>query len=38
MEYIKQAKTSELKQMLNKITDKLTLAFIRAELINRKEL
>jgi len=38
MEYIKQATTEELKKMLLSITDNLTLAFIRAELLNRGEL
>ena len=38
MEYIKKATTEQLKKMLLEITDDLTLAFIRAELLNRGQL
>jgi len=38
MEILKKLKTETLKKMLLEIEDKLTLAFIRAELLNRGEL
>ena len=38
MEIIKKLSTETLKKMLNEIQCELTLAFIRAELLNRGEL
>jgi len=38
MELLKQLDTETLKKMLSEIDDKLTLAFIRAELLRRGQL
>jgi len=38
MELLKELSTETLKKMLSEIDDKLTLAFIRAELLNRGQL